>query len=135
MGVYMGVLFWFRLQFDREKLTDVVKSWIKKDFPVFPMNFSSRILQSYICIEFKSDEDLTPEESRSKIIDPVTLAFVREIFEIFFYLQMDTITEMYSKKAKEDPLPNMDEPDLNRNVLKLTNNMRHGRRNRPMLTN
>ena len=40
-----------------------------------------------------------------------------------------------SKKAKEDPLPNMDEPDLNRNVLKLTNNMRHGRRNRPMLTN
>jgi len=135
MGVYMGVLFWFRLQFDREKLTDVVKSWIKKDFPVFPMNFSSRILQSYICIEFKLDEDLTPEESRSKIIDPVTLAFVREIFEIFFYLQMDTITEMYSKKAKEDPLPNMDEPDMNRNVLKLTNNMRHGRRNRPMLTN
>ena len=126
----MGVLFWFRLQFDREKLTDVVKSWIKKDFPVFPMNFSSRILQSYICIEFKSEEDLTPEESRSKIIDPVTMAFLREILEIFFYLQMDTVTYMYANNAKEDPLPNMDDPDLNENASKPTFNERRERRTR-----
>ena len=126
----MGVLFWFRLQFDREKLTDVVKSWIKKDFPVFPMNFSSRILQSYICIEFKSDEDLTPEESRSKIIDLVTMAFLREILEIFFYVQMDTVTHMYSNNAKEDPLPNIDDPDLDENVPKPTFNERRERQTR-----
>ena len=107
----MGLLFWFRLQFDREKLTAVIKSWIKKDFPVFPIYFSSRILQSFICIEFKSAEDLTPEEYRSKIIDPVTMAFLREILEIFFYLQMDTVTYMYANHAKEDPLPRMDQLD------------------------
>ena len=126
----MGLLFWFRLQFDREKITTIVKSWIKNDFPLFPMNFSSRILQSFICIEFKSAEDLTPEESRSKIIDPVTMGFLREILEIFFYLQMDTVTHMYANNAKEDPLPNMDEQDLNENVPKPTFNERRERRTR-----
>merc|ERR1711997_1329674 len=82
MGVYMGVLFYFRLQFDQVKLTSVLKSWIKKDFPTFPISLSSRWLQSYVDIEYKSDEELTPEESKSTIIDPVTKAFLREMFEI-----------------------------------------------------
>ena len=78
-------------------------------------------------IEFKSPEDLTPEEARCKIIDPATRAFLVEIFEVFFYLQMDTITNIYSSNAKEDPLPNIEEPDLNENVPITTS---HGGRRR-----
>ena len=131
MGVYMGVLFYFRLQFDQVKLTSVLKSWIKKDFPTFPISLSSRWLQSYVDIEYKSDEELTPEESKSTIIDPVTKAFLREMFEILCYLQMDTICNMYSRNMKEDPLPNIEEPDSNQNISKYTTSQgRHGRRNR-----
>ena len=131
MGVYMGVLFYFRLQFDQIKLTSVLKSWIKKDFPAFPISLSSCWLQSFVSIEFKSDEDLTPEESKCKILDPVTKSFIREMFEILCYLQMDTICNMYSKNMKEDPLPNIEEPDSNQNITKYTSHHgRHGRRNR-----
>ena len=73
---------------------------------------------------------MTPEESKSKILDPVTKAFLREIFEIFFFLQMDTISNMYASNAKEDPLPNIEELDANENVPKLASHGRHGRRNR-----
>ena len=87
---------------------------------------------SYISlfIEFKSPEDLTPEESKSKILDPVTKAFLREIFEIFFFLQMDTISNMYAGNVKEDPLPNIEELDSKENVPKLSSHGRHGRRKR-----
>ena len=43
---------------------------------------------------------------------------------------MDTVTYMYANNAKEDPLPNMDEQDLNENVPKPTFNERRERRTR-----